>query len=245
MIETIQLFVTCLIDSLFPEIGEAVIEVLMRAGVQVAIPQEQTCCGQPAFNAGYRDPARKMARHTIEVLDDTVGPVVVPSGSCAAMIRHGYLELFADDPTWLLRANALAERTYELSEFLVDQLGVVDLGASFIGRLAYHPSCHLLRELGVDRQPLDLLEGVAMAQVHRLAPECCGFGGVFAVDQPEISTEMLKRKLAEINQSGAGVVIGCDVSCLMHIEGGLRYIGSSVRCAHLAQVLAGREATLR
>lgn len=245
MSKTIQLFVTCLIDSLFPEIGEAVIEVLMRAGVQVAIPQEQTCCGQPAFNAGYRGPARKMARHTIEVLEDTVGPVVVPSGSCAGMIRHGYLELFADDPTWLLRANMLAERTYELSEFLVDHLGVVDLGASFIGRLAYHPSCHLLRGLGVDHQPLDLLEGVAMAQVHRLEPECCGFGGVFAVDQPEISTEMLKRKLAEINQSEAGVVVGCDVSCLMHIEGGLRHIGSSVRCAHLAQVLAGREATLR
>lgn len=242
---TIQLFVTCLIDSLFPEIGEAVVEVLTRVGMQVAIPPEQTCCGQPAFNAGYRDPARRMARHTIEVLNGTTGPVVVPSGSCAAMIRLGYLELFADDPIWLPRAIALAERIYEFSEFLIDQLGVVDLGASYDGRLAYHPSCHLLRELGIDRQPLSLLEAVAGSHVHRLAPECCGFGGVFAIDQPEISSEMLKRKIAQVKEAKAEVVVGCDVSCLMHIEGGLRHIGSTVRCAHLAQVLAGREASLR
>jgi L-lactate dehydrogenase complex protein LldE len=245
MAETIQLFATCLIDSLFPEVGEAVVEVLTKAGMQVAVPPDQTCCGQPAFNAGYRDPARRMARYTIEVLEDTAGPVVVPSGSCAAMIREGYLELFADNPEWLLRAKRLAERTYELSEFLVDKLCVIDLGASFPGRLAYHPSCHLLRELGVDRQPLALLGKVAGAQIYPLEPVCCGFGGVFAVDQPEISTEILARKFEQVNASGAEVVVGCDVSCLMQIEGGLRHNGSSVRCAHLAQILAGREAGLR
>jgi L-lactate dehydrogenase complex protein LldE len=245
MAETIQLFATCLIDSFFPEVGEAVVEVLNRVGMQVAVPPDQTCCGQPAFNAGYRDQARRMARHTIEVLEDTVGSIIIPSGSCAAMIKEGYLELFADDPEWLSRARKIAARTYEFSEFLVDKLRVVDLGASFSGRLAYHPSCHLLRKLGVDRQPLDLLGKVVGAQIHPLEPVCCGFGGLFAVDQADISTEMLARKLEQVAASGADVVVGCDVSCLMHIEGGLRRNGSTVRCTHLAQILAGREAALR
>lgn len=245
MTETIQLFATCLVDSLFPGVGEAVVEVLSSVGVHVSIPSYQTCCGQPAFNAGYLDPARRMAKYTIEVLEDTVGPVVVPSGSCAAMIRKGYLELFCDDPEWLMRAREIAERTYEFSEFLVDRLRVTDLGASYSGQLAYHPSCHLLRELGVDQQPLTLLGEVAGAQIHPLEPVCCGFGGLFAVDYAEISTEMLARKLEQVAASGVEAVVGCDVSCLMHIEGGLRHNGSTVRCAHLAQILAGREAGLR
>jgi len=245
MAETIQLFATCLVDSLFPKVGEAVVEVLRGVGAQVSVPSDQTCCGQPAFNAGYLGPARRMAKHTIKVLEDTVGPVVVPSGSCAAMIRKGYLELFVDDTEWLTRAMEIAERTYEFSEFLVDRLFVTDLGASYSGRLAYHPSCHLLRELGIDHQPLTLLGEVAGAQIHPLEPVCCGFGGLFAVDQPDISTEMLARKLEQVTASGAEVVVGCDVSCLMHIEGGLRHNGSTIRCAHVAQILAGREPALR
>jgi L-lactate dehydrogenase complex protein LldE len=245
MDETIQLFVTCLIDSLFPDVGDATVEVLNRAGVRVAFPEDQTCCGQPAFNAGYRREAARMARHTLAVFASTVGPVVVPSGSCAAMIRHGYLELFADDPVWFPRAQALADRTYELSEYLVDRLGVNDLGVARQGSLAYHPSCHLLRGLGVARQPLALLASVEGTHVTQLAAECCGFGGVFAVLHPEISGEMLGRKLAAVEASGVDTVVGCDVSCLMYIEGGLRRAGSTVRCAHLAQVLAGREGGLR
>lgn len=240
-----QLFVTCLIDSLFPEIGEAVVEVLARAGVRVEIPPDQTCCGQPPFNAGFHREAARIARHTIEVFDRTEGPLILPSGSCAAMIRHGYRELFKDDPAWLTKAEELAARTYELSEFLVDQLGILDLGAHYEGKLAYHPSCHLLRELGVDRQPWALLQQVEGPELVQLPAECCGFGGVFAVDQYEISGEMLKRKLAQVEQSGADVVVGCDVSCLMHIEGGLRHVGSPVRCAHLAQILLGEKAGLR
>jgi len=245
MIDTVQLFATCLVDSLFPEVGEAVVAILTRTGVHVSIPQGQTCCGQPAFNAGFFDQARRMARYTINVLNETIGPIVVPSGSCTAMIRRGYLELFADDPIWLPRAYSLIERTFEFSEFLVNQMGVIDYGISFTGRLAYHPSCHLLRQLGIDHQPMALLEAVAGVHVHRLEPDCCGFGGLFAVDQPEISTEILERKLAQIRDSGAEVVVGCDVSCLMHIEGGLRHRSSTVRCAHLAQILAGQKATLR
>lgn len=241
----VQLFVTCLLDSLFPETAEGVVEVLNRAGAEVAFPADQTCCGQPAFNAGYRDEARRMARYTIRVLEQSDGPVVIPSGSCAAMVRHGYPELFRDDAGWLARAQALASRTFEFSEFLVDRLGQVELGAAWPGALAYHPSCHLLRTLGVDRQPAALLSAVEGAEVRRLPDECCGFGGVFSIDQPEISTEMLKRKLSAIEASGARTVTGCDVSCLMQIEGGLRRAGSPIRCSHLAQVLAGREPGLR
>ena len=242
---TTQLFITCLIDSLFPEVGEAVLQVLSDHAGPIAFPVDQTCCGQPAFNAGFHDEARRMARHTINVLERTEGPVVVPSGSCAAMMRHGYLELFANEPAWLPRAQGLAGRTYELSQFLVDVLCLTDLSASFPARLAYHPSCHLLRGLGIDRQPLSLLESVAGAEVHALPPDCCGFGGVFAVDNEPISSEMLARRLAQIEASGAETVVACDVSCLMHLEGGLRKAGSSVRCAHLAQILAGKAAGLR
>jgi L-lactate dehydrogenase complex protein LldE len=242
---TTQLFITCLIDSLFPEVGEAVLQVLHDHAGPVNFPVDQTCCGQPAYNAGFHDEAQRMARHTIAVLERTEGPVVAPSGSCAAMMRHGYLELFRDDPAWLPRAQALADRTHELSQFLVDVLSIAELSVSYPARLAYHPSCHLLRELGVDRQPLTLLESVSAADVHALPPDCCGFGGAFAVDHEPISSEMLARRLAQIEDCGAETVVACDVSCLMHLEGGLRKAGSSVRCAHLAQVLTGREAGLR
>jgi L-lactate dehydrogenase complex protein LldE len=243
--QTAQLFITCLIDSLFPGIGEAVVEVLARAGVRVNIPPDQTCCGQPPFNAGFHKEAARIARHTIEVFSGTQGPLILPSGSCAAMIRHGYSELFKDDPIWLPKAKALAARTYELSEFLVDYAGVLDIGARYEGKLAYHPSCHLLRELEVDRQPWTLLQHIEGPELVRLPAECCGFGGVFAVDQHEISGEMLKRKMIRVEQTGAEVVVGCDVSCLMHIEGGLRHVGSPVRCAHIAQILVGEKAGLR
>lgn len=245
MAETIQLFVTCLLDSLFPEVDQAALQVLQRAGVEVEIPAGQTCCGQPAFNAGFRAESARMARRTLEVFEDTTGPVVIPSGSCAAMIRHGYLELFADEPAWLTKARHLASRTFELSEYLVDRLGVTALGSEYHARVAYHPSCHLLHGLGVDRQPMTLLEAVEGLQISRLTPECCGFGGVFSIQHGDISEAMLARKLAEIEASQAEWVVGCDVSCLMQIEGGLRKRGSGIRCMHLAQLLAGKGAGLR
>ncbi len=241
----VQLLATCLVDALFPGVGEAVMTALTRAGIDVAFPLGQTCCGQPAFNAGFWDEARRMARHTIDVFLADPDPVVIPSGSCAHMIRHGYLELFADDPAWLARARELAAKTSELSEFLVDRIGMSRFRASYAARVAYHPSCHLLRGLGVDRQPQALLGAVQGLDVHRLEAECCGFGGVFAVDEPELSGAMLERKLAAIHQSGVTAVVGCDVSCLMQIEGGLRKQGSAVRCLHLAQLLTGQEPGLR
>jgi L-lactate dehydrogenase complex protein LldE len=239
---TVQLFVTCLIDTIYPEIGEAVVRVLERAGLQVEFPQDQTCCGQPAFNAGLWPEARALAEHTIQVFENTSGPIVVPSGSCAAMLRHHYQELFADDPLWLPRVHKLAARTFEFTEYLVDQLGIVNVGAQFNGLLTYHSSCHLLRLLGVDRQPRALLARVQGAQVVELSgsQECCGFGGVFSLEHPELSAAMLDRKIANIEASGADTVVACDAGCLIHINGGLHRQGKKQRAVHIAQILEGR-----
>ena len=253
MSDTVQLFITCIVDTFYPGIGKAVLSVLERAGVQVAIPKNQTCCGQPAFNAGMRSQAREMAIQTIRVFEAAPGPVVVPSGSCAAMIRHSYPELFSEDKAWLPRARALADRTYELTEFLVDVLGVSDVGARFHGPVTYHSSCHLLRELGVDRQPKALLREVLEAddsQSEEPAPlqtiplphtdECCGFGGVFSVEHPHLSAAMLERKIANIESTGAQTVVVCDAGCLMHINGGLHRKGKKMLVVHIAEILANR-----
>lgn len=241
MTDTVQLFATCLVDTLYPEVGEAVVRVLNRCGTKVEFPTGQTCCGQPAYNAGMRRQARKMAENTIRVFEPTSGQVVVPSGSCAAMIRHGYLELFANDKHWLPRAARLAERTLELTEYLVDVLGVTDLQAQFHGKVTYHSSCHLLRELKVDRQPRALLQTLEGAELVELngTQECCGFGGVFSVEHPEISAAMLERKIENILSSHADVVISCDAGCITHINGGLHRRGLPPRAVHIAQIIDG------
>jgi L-lactate dehydrogenase complex protein LldE len=245
MPETVQLFITCLLDSLYPEIAESVVRVLERSGVAVNCPRGQTCCGQPAFNAGMRSEARRMAIHTIRVFETAPGSIVVPSGSCAGMIRHQYLELFAGDAEWFPRARAIADRTYELTQFLVDVLGVTDLGARFPGKITYHSSCHLLREMGVHRQPLALLAAVKGADGHSPAElvelpgaqECCGFGGVFSVEHPEISAAMLERKIANIETTGSEVVVACDAGCITNINGGLHRRGRRPRAVHIAEIL--------
>jgi L-lactate dehydrogenase complex protein LldE len=239
---TVQLFVTCLIDSFFPQIGEAMVQVLNRAGVRVEFPSAQTCCGQPAFNAGLRSEARPLAQHSIQVFEKTRGAVIIPSGSCAAMVRHGYLELFKDDPGWLRRAEGLAKRTYEFSEYLVDVRGMTDLSACWPGRISYHPSCHLLRGLGVDRQPRALLAAVREAVIVELpeCEDCCGFGGVFSVEHPELSSEFLKRKIANFERTECPTLVVADSGCLMHIQGGLIRQGKNQRVVHLAEVLNSR-----
>lgn len=240
MAETVQLFITCLVDTLYPQIGEAVVRVLRRTGLHLDFPTDQTCCGQPAFNAGMRNQARALAIHTIQVFEKAPGPVVIPSGSCAAMIRHSYLELFTDDPNWLPRARSLAERTYEFTEFLVDYLGVTDIGAQYSGRITYHPSCHLLRGLGIDHQPLALLNAVQGIEIVQLpnADECCGFGGVFSVEHPEISAAMLTRKIDNIESSTAPVIVACDAGCIANINGGLQRSGKNQHAVHIAEILA-------
>ncbi len=240
----IQLFVTCLVDNLFPDIGEDVVTVLERAGVEVEVPPGQTCCGQPAFNGGFLDEAREMALHFLDVFADTEGPIVAPSGSCAAMVIHHYPELFEEDPANLARAQAVAARVREFSQFLVDDLGLSYAGGE-PGTYTYHPSCHLTRELGVRAQPELLLDSIPDAERVELpdAEACCGFGGLFAVKMPEVSAAMMQHKLDTIEASGADVCVTCDASCMMHLNGGLIHQGKKPVVKHIAQVLAGAEKT--
>jgi len=242
---TVQLFATCLIETLRPEAGMAVVRILEKLAVTVEYPQGQTCCGQPAFNGGAWDDARGMGCYTLDVLSRSDAPIVVPSGSCADMLVHHYPELFASDKKYGAIAEAVASRTYEFSQYLVDVLSVTDLSAEqkesikAPERVTYHPSCHLLRGLKITQQPRQLLEhadGVEIVEMPN-ATECCGFGGLFAIKMEEISSAMLERKLDAIESTGAQAVVGCDVSCLLHIGGGLHRRGLKVETKHLAEVL--------
>lgn len=232
------LFVTCIVDQIYPTIGLATAALLERHGVEVHVPRGLTCCGQMAFNAGFREEARAVAGRTIEVLRGQ-GDVVLPSGSCGAMIRHLYHELFQGTPHEAA-ANDLIARTYELTEYLVDVLGVTDAGARFDGRITYHDACHGMRFLGLERQARILLANVAGAEVVPLrgCDECCGFGGLFAVKMADISEAMLARKLDAISAANADLLVVGDASCMTQIAGGLSRSHSRTRARHIAEVLA-------
>lgn len=216
--------------------------VLERLGLDVSCPAGQTCCGQPAFNAGYLSDARALARHTIDLLSAKPDPIVIPSGSCGDMVIHQYDTLFAGDPVYAERARAIAARTYEFTQFLVDVMGVTDVQAVYPHRITYHACCHGLRGLHVEAQPKTLLAAVRQADPCPLAESevCCGFGGLFAVKMPDISAAMLDRKLDCIERSGADTVVVTDVSCAMHMAGGLHRRGRPIRVRHIADVLAER-----
>ena len=243
--DRVQLFVTCVVDQFFPEVGEAVVDVFRALDIEVDFDTAQTCCGQPAFNSGFWNEARPVARRLLGQLDPSV-PVVIPSGSCTAMIRNYYEELFANDPVNLARARSLASNVYEFSEYLVDKVGLSELERVFHSpdsdevEVAFHEACHTKRELGVDGQPkalMDATPGLRRIEMDQ-AEVCCGFGGTFAVKYSDISGAMLSDKLDNIEASGAAVVSACDTSCLMHIGGGLRRRGSGVRTAHVAELVA-------
>lgn len=239
----VQLFATCLVDQFFPHVGLATATVLERLGVRVEVPLDLTCCGQPAFNGGFRAEARAMARHTLSVLASSQAPVVVPSGSCAHMIVHHYPELLRDEPAFSEKAREIAGRTYELSQFLVDVLGVTRVGACVRRRVAYHASCHTLRGLGMTEEPQRLLAGIEGLTPCALADEttCCGFGGVFSVKLPEVSGALLERRIETLEASGAEVVTATDVSCLMHLGGALRRRSHRIEIRHLAELLATQD----
>ena len=239
MSNTVQLFVTCIVDSLYPETGEAVVRILQRSGCSVDFPLGQTCCGQPAFNAGMRQQARQMAENTIQAFENSPGDIVIPSGSCAGMVKHGYSELFADDPDWLQRAHGIANRTYEFTEYLVDELGHENIRAEFSEKITYHSSCHLLRDLGIDEQPERLLANVQGTEIIPLPKreECCGFGGLFSIEHPEISKAMLDRKIENFAASGASVLVSCDAGCVAHISGGLQRRKIPLKAVHIADIL--------
>ncbi len=229
--------VTCLGDLFYPEVGERIVRLLRRLGVAVEFPAGQTCCGLPLFNSGYHEEAATVARRTVRLFDGDT-PVVVPSGSCAWMVKHEYPGLMKDAAD-RAAATRLAARTWELSQFLVRGLGRSRFVAAVRGRLTYHDSCHLLRGLHEAESPRVLLRALAGAELVELpnADECCGFGGSFAVRLPDVSSAILDRKLAAVEASGADCVVACDAGCLMQMRGGLGRRGSRVRALHLAEVL--------
>ena len=239
------MFISCLVDQFCPSVGHATVAVLRRAGCEVAFNQLQTCCGQPAFNAGYHDEARKVGRSMLEAYaQHEFDALVIPSGSCTAMVRH-LQELFPEHDPAREMARELARNTHELGSFLVNVLGVEDLGAHFDGRLTWHDACHGLRDLGIREEPRRLIAKVAGAQLVEVgtSESCCGFGGTFSVKYPEVSVAMLDWKLQAIETSEVDAIVSGDVSCLMQIEGRLRRRKSPVRALHLAELLASGAAS--
>ncbi|MGN9810425.1 (Fe-S)-binding protein [Micromonospora sp. BQ11] len=240
----IALFVTCLADTLFPQVGRATVTLLERLGHQVTFPTAQTCCGQMHVNTGYQRQAVPLVEHFSTVFAD-FDAVVAPSGSCVGSVRHQHAALATryGRPDLTQRAEDVAGRTYELSEFLIDVLGVTDVGAYFPHRVTYHPTCHSLRMLRVGDKPLRLLRQVRGIDLIELpdADQCCGFGGTFALKNADTSTAMLADKMRHVTGTRAEIVTAGDSSCLMHIGGGLSRLRTGVRTLHLAEILAGTE----
>lgn len=236
--ERVALFVTCLVDLLYPEIGDASVALLREAGVDVSFPESQTCCGQPPLNAGFPDDARRMARTLLDAFEDEEA-VVTPSGSCAAMVRARYPDLFGGTPDEG-RARALAAKTFELSAFVVDELGITSFGGRLEATVTYHDACHGLRELGLKAQGRALLsrvEDLELVEMPR-AEACCGFGGTFSLSLPEMATAMADDKLAQAEGTGAEILVAGDAGCMMHLAGRASRSSSGPRPMHLAVLLA-------
>lgn len=236
----VALFATCLVDFMRPSVGFAAVQLLEQAGCTVDVPIAQTCCGQPAWNNGDAANARHLARQMIDVFD-SYDHVIVPSGSCAGMLRHHYPAVLAGDPEYADRATKLAARCHELTGFLVDVLGVTATGATFNGRLTWHDSCSCLREMQVSQQPRQLLAALTGCELVELTDTevCCGFGGTFCVKFPEISTRMVTDKIAAIVATGATTVAAADLGCLLNIAGRISRQGLPIRVFHVAELLAG------
>jgi L-lactate dehydrogenase complex protein LldE len=237
----VSLFVTCIVDQVFPQVGIAITQVLGRLGYQVDFPEAQTCCGQPAFNSGYTEEARKIARHFLKVFRDSEY-IIVPSGSCTSMISHHFADIFQHDPKLLAEAHALEPRVWEFSRFLLEAAGVEDVGARFPGVVTYHDSCHALRELRIQAGPRKLLakvRGLTLAEMST-AQECCGFGGTFSIKFPEVSGAMGRTKIESIQKTGASTVVSIDSGCLMQLQGVIDRAGLPIRTLHLAEVLASQ-----
>ncbi|WP_338555811.1 (Fe-S)-binding protein [Paenibacillus sp. KS-LC4] len=233
----VSLFITCLSDAMYPRVGEAMVRLLAKYGVRLDFPTVQTCCGQPAFNSGYWKEARESARTILDAFEDS-DFVISPSGSCTGMIHH-YPKLFENDPVMLARANKLQQKSYEFTQFLVQVLGVKDVGAVFPHKVTYHPSCHGSRLLGIKEEPMELMRHVKGMELVPLpfAEDCCGFGGTFAVKMADISGAMVTEKADHVLETEAEVLVGLDLACLMNIAGNLRYRNEPVKVMHLAELL--------
>jgi L-lactate dehydrogenase complex protein LldE len=236
----VALFVTCLVDLFRPSIGFAALKLLEDAGCRVAVPEAQTCCGQPAYNSGDRADAKDVARQVIAAFEP-YDYLVAPSGSCAGMIKKHYPSLFSDEPDWQRRAEALSAKTFELVSFLTDVLGVTAVKARHAGSVTYHDSCSGLRELGIQAQPRRLLKTVEGLELKELveADVCCGFGGTFCVKYPDISNAIVEKKTVRVAESGAETLLAGDLGCLMNMAGKLKREGRATKTRHVAEVLAG------
>jgi L-lactate dehydrogenase complex protein LldE len=237
----VSLFVTCVVDQLFPKVGLAMADILEGLGFEVEFRQEQTCCGQPAFNSGYHPEARKVAEHFVRTFRDAEF-IVVPSGSCTSMITHHFYDLFPKDSDMHEEVEYLEPRVWEFSRFLTEVAKVEDVGARFEGAVTYHDSCHALRELKIKEAPRRLLRNVRGLELREMAAaeECCGFGGTFSIKFPEVSGGMARTKIDSILATGASTVVSIDSSCLMQLQTTIDRLGVPLRTMHLAEILASK-----
>ena len=238
--QKVFLFISCLVDNFFPEVGEAMLKVLSGMGMEIEFPQNQTCCGQPAFNSGHRQEAEKVARHFLDVFGDADEAIVCPSGSCVSMVKNYYKELFHDDPEALSRVERISSNIYEFSEFVFQRKETLSLDSAYRGRVTFHDSCHALRELGISSQPRELIKSLSEVELveMEMADACCGFGGTFSIKYPEVSKSMLQEKIDSITNSGADAVVSTDMGCLMNIRGLVSRKKLPVKVLHLAELLA-------
>lgn len=245
----VYIFITCLVDTFFPEVGESMVKVLKELGVEVDFVEEQTCCGQPAYNGGYQDDARAVAERFLSIFDKALNNdpnkdtyIVCPSGSCTAMVKVFYEDIFKNSPGLLNKVRFISENTFEFSEFLVKVLNTVDVGAEYKGVITYHDSCHLLRELKIKDGPRELIKSVKGVKFKEmeLHDACCGFGGTFSIKFPNVSVSMLDEKIECILNSGADTLVSSDMGCLMNIGGALSRRNIPIKVMHLAELLASR-----
>ncbi|PLT32789.1 (Fe-S)-binding protein [Bacillus sp. V5-8f] len=236
----VTLFATCLVDMFQSDVGKATVELLEHLGCEIDFPESQVCCGQPAYNSGYVKESKEAMKKMIQTFE-SAEYVVSPSGSCAAMFRE-YPHVFKGDSVWEPRAKRLAEKTYELTQFIVDVLKIEDVGASFKGKATYHTSCHMTRLLGVKSAPMTLLENVEGLEFTMLPgkEQCCGFGGTFSVKMGQISEQMVDEKVLHVEETGAEYLIGADAGCIMNIGGRIGRTGKPIKVLHIAEVLNSR-----
>ncbi|MHA6259099.1 (Fe-S)-binding protein [Sporosarcina sp. CAU 1771] len=236
----VSLFITCMCDIFASNVGKDTVEVLERVGCEVDFPEAQTCCGQPAYNSGYLENTKKTMQHMMKTFKDAEY-VVGPSGSCVAMLRE-YETIFRGDPVWEEEAKKLARKSFELTQFLVEVMGLVDVGSTFKGKVTYHPSCHMTRLLGVKDAPRKLLEAIKGVELVNLpqSEDCCGFGGTFSVQNSVISGEMVQEKVNHVVETEAEYLVGGDMACLMNIGGRLSREGQTIKVVHLAEILNHR-----
>jgi L-lactate dehydrogenase complex protein LldE len=241
------IFITCLVDTFFPQVGESMVRVLDRLGVETEFLEDQTCCGQVAFNSGYQDDARVVAERFLNIFEKAINDcsgkeiyIICPSGSCTSMVKVFYQELFRNNLPLLNITKKISSRTFEFTDFLVNVLNITDVGAEYSGKVTYHDSCHMLRELEVNDAPRELIRSVKGVEFREMdmSDACCGFGGTFSVKFPEVSVSMLDEKIDCIEKSGADTVVSADMGCLMNIGGALSRRNIPINVMHIADMLA-------